>query len=305
VAVSAVFVCALTARADDYDRYDLSLRLPAVFSRFSPYASVAAGGNAQAASAWSSSTNPASAAWPHPELPYADSVAPQFSALRFEEGTDVYVAAEAAVLHIGQWGVFVPVAAQVWSDHEQTSDGLGFEFEAGYFQVPWGKLIDEDWAVGVNFNFMSNDIRFDVSDAKLTRTRSDDYGFRLGVLHRPRDALRVGLTVDYGYAPAWTDRFDPFGQGTGTVRSKDITQRVLVRPGLAWQSTPRSTLYLDYQAGAFWNDTGTLWVHRFPLGMEYWLVPRGWVARIGTTVDTRGSAALTAGRFTWAALSPR
>ncbi len=36
-------------------------------------------------------------------------------------------------------------------------------------------------------------------------------------------------------------------------------------------------------------------MHRFPLGVEYWLVPRGWVARMGTTVDTRGSAALTAG----------
>ena len=52
---------------------------------------------------------------------------------------------------------------------------------------------------------------------------------------------------------------------------------------------------MDYQGGAFWNDTGTLWVHRFPIGIEHWLVPRGWVVRMGTTVDTRGSAAATAG----------
>jgi hypothetical protein len=74
-------------------------------------------------------------------------------------------------------------------------------------------------------------------------------------------------------APAWTDRFDPLGLGTGTVRSQDVTQRVLARPGIAWQWTPRGNLYVDYQAGVFWNDTGTLWVHRFPLGVEYWLVP--------------------------------
>lgn len=57
------------AVADDYDRYDLTLRLPAIFSRFSPYAGVAAVGNAQATGEWSSSINPASAAWPHPDLP--------------------------------------------------------------------------------------------------------------------------------------------------------------------------------------------------------------------------------------------
>jgi hypothetical protein len=115
------------------------------------------------------------------------------------------------------------------------------------------------------------------------------------VLHRPLDVLRVGLTLDYGYVPGWTDRFDPLEPGTAAVRAKDITQRVLVRPGLAWQYAPHGTFYADYQAGVFWNDTGTLWVHRFPIGLEYWLVPRGLVARMGTTVDTRGSAALTAG----------
>ncbi len=293
--LAILLVWSLTARADDYDRYDFSLRFPAVFSRFSPYASVAAGGNAQAASPWPSSTNPASAAWPHPELPYFNSVAPQFSTLRFEEGAEVYATGEAAVLNAGAWGVFVPAAVQVWSNHEQISSGAGFEFEADYFQIPWGKLIGEDWSVGANFNYMSTDARFDVADARLRRTRTEDYGLRLGVLHRPLDVLRVGLTLDYGYAPGWTDRFNPLAPDTGAVRGEDITQRVLARPGIAWQYTPRGTLYADYQAGVFWNDTGTLWVHRFPLGIEYWLVPLGLVARMGTTVDTRGSAALTAG----------
>jgi len=288
-------VCALTARADDYDRYDFSLRLPAAFSRFSSYASIAAMGNAQAAADRSSSINPASAAWPHPELPYAHSLAPQFSALRFATGADVYVAAMAATLDAGAWGVFVPAALYARSDHEQTRAGLGFEFETSYFQAPWGKLLAEDWAVGANFNYMATDVRFDVAEAALTRVRSDDYGVRLGVLHRPQYLLRVGLTVDYGYAPFQTERFDVLGLGTGTLRSKDVTQRVLVRPGLAWQYATRGTLYADYQVGVFWNDRGTLWVHRFPLGVEYWLIPQGWVARLGTTVDTRGSPALTAG----------
>jgi len=295
MALGVVLICARTAHADDYDGYDLSLRLPAVFSRFSSYAGVAAAGNAQAASRWSSSINPASAAWPHPEIPYSYDASADFSALQFKEGTDVYVITEAAVLDAGAAGVLVPTFAQVHSNHEQTSAGLGFKFEGDYGQLPWGKRIAEDWAIGANLNFLATETRFDVADAKLARTRTNDYGLRLGALHQPFDSLRVGLTMDYGYAPAWTDRFDPFGRGTGTVRSQDVTQRVLARTGIAWQFTARSTLYLDYQAGVFWNDTGTLWVHRFPLGVEYWLVPLGWVARMGATIDTRGSAALTAG----------
>jgi hypothetical protein len=294
-ALGIVVVWSLTARAGDYDRYDFSLRFPAAFSRFSSYASVSANGNAQGASEWSSSINPASAAWPHAERSYANNGSGQFSTLRFAEGTDIYVVAEAAVLDANEWGVFVPVAAHVRSNHEQTSAGLGFEFEADYLQAQWGQLLAEDWAIGANFNYTATDTRFDVSDAPLVRARSDMYGFRLGVLHQPLDTLRVGLTMDYGWLPAWTDRFDPFGLGTGTVRSKDVTQRVLARPGIVWQYAPHGNLYVDYQGGAFWNDTGTLWVHRFPIGIEHWLVPRGWVVRMGTTVDTRGSAAVTAG----------
>lgn len=293
--IAIVFACTPAARADDYDRYDFTLRLPAVFSRFTPYASIAAGGNAQAASEWSSSTNPASAAWPHPDLPHSFGFSPQFSSIGFEEGTSVRVIAEAVGFDAGRWGVLVPAGAHIRSNHEQTSAGVGFEIDSDYLQVPWGKQIADDWAVGINFNYLAYDARFDVADARVRQVRSDDYGLRLGVLHQPLETLRVGLTVDYGYAPIWTDDFDPFGQGTGAVRSKDFMQRVLVRPGIAWQFAPQSSLYADYQAGVFWNDADTLWVHRFPIGIEHWLAPRIWVARAGTTVDTRSSPAFTAG----------
>jgi hypothetical protein len=75
---------------------------------------------------------------------------PQFSLLRFDNGPDVDVFGEAAALDAKEWGVFVPAAVQVRSNHGQLSNGLGFELEANYFQVPWGKLIAEDWAVGAN-----------------------------------------------------------------------------------------------------------------------------------------------------------
>lgn len=275
------------ASAADYDQYDLSLRLPAAFSRFSTYASVTGVGNAQTGSEWSSSQNPASAAWPHPERAYTHSASAQFSALQFTEGTDLYAFAEAAVLDAGDWGVFVPVAAQVRTDGGRTSSGLGFNFDADYYQLQWGKAVADSWVLGANFNYTASATRFDRAGTLLARTRSDAYDLRLGVLQQPLGSLRFGFTVDYGWSPTWTD--------LGPVRSYYATERALARSGLVWRFAPLGTLYCDYQAGAFWNRSGTLWVHRFPLGAEYWLLPNLLMARLGTTVDTRGDAVVAAG----------
>jgi hypothetical protein len=57
-----VLLLAGPAVAGEFDHYDFSLRLPAALSRFSSYGDVAGTGGASAASPWSTSANPASAA---------------------------------------------------------------------------------------------------------------------------------------------------------------------------------------------------------------------------------------------------
>ncbi len=281
--------------AADYDAADFSLRLPASFSRFSSYASVTAGGNAQAASEWPSSANPASCAWPHPQRLFAHSASAQFNAIPFDAGTALFVAGESLALDAGKWGVFLPVAVQVRSNHELTRAGTGFDFYADYYQLQWARPIADRWTAGLNLNYTATATRFDVGGAPAVETRSDTYAARLGLLGQVAPKLRLGLTLDYGCAPAWTDRFDFLNLGVGTRRAHDSTQRILGRTGLVWNYHPRGNLYLDYQGGTLWNDTGTLWVHRFPIGVEHWLVPRLLLGRAGMTVDTRGEVSPSVG----------
>lgn len=289
-AIAVICFGMLSGFAENIDQHSFSLRFPAAFSRFSSFASVTANGNAQAASEWSNSCNPASAAWPRPSQLYTNNASAMFSAVRFDQGTDVYVAGAAAVLCVDELGAFVPCAVQIHSNHAPTSAGNGYEMDADYFHAQWGKQIAEDWAVGMNVNFTGTETKFDLGGAPLSHTQSDAYGFRIGSLHQATQTLRLGLVVDYSWSPSWTEKFSP-----ASARTADETQRVLARPGVVWQFTPRGKLYLDYQGGVFWNNTGSLWVHRFPIGVEYWLVPGLLVGRMGTTADTFGDASVSAG----------
>jgi hypothetical protein len=293
--VALALAPATTLLARDLDRFDFSLRFPAAISRFASYADVAALGNAQAASEWSSSNNPASAAWPHASLKYSNSLAPQFTTLRFREGTNLYVFAEALTLNMADYGVLLPAAAQIRSNHERDSDGLGFQFDADYFQLQWGKLLGKGWAVGANFNVTPSDTRFDLDGTRIARSRGESYDFRLGALHQLSRDLRAGLIFDYGFAPARSDLLVLSALGVTSLRTEDTTHQVLLRPGITWEYAKGCTLNLDYQAGVFINSTGTLWVHRFPIGIEHSLIKDILFVRGGVTIDTRGEVPLTTG----------
>ena len=152
---------ASAARAGDFETFDFSLRFPAAISRFASYADVAAMGNAQAASEWSSSINPASAAWPHAGRKYLNAFSPQATAVQFDAGTNLFVISEALTMDAGARGVFLPAAAQILSNHRQDRTGLGFGFSANYFQLQWGKLVAANTAVGVNLSATFSDTRLD------------------------------------------------------------------------------------------------------------------------------------------------
>ena len=279
--------------------YDFSLRFPAAVSRFASYADVAAEGGAQAASEWSSSTNPASAAWPKPDTSpkFRTSFSPQFTAIGFGSGNRLYVTTQALTIDAGKWGVFLPAVAQVTSNHEQQRDGLGFRFDAQYYQLQWGKLITPTWTVGANVNVTSSSTRFDVAGARVGRSRSDSYDLRLGLVHQILPRLRVGVVIDYGIAPSRTTAvaFNPATFALETQRTTDTAHQVLVRTGIVWRYADGCDLYVDYQGGVFTDATGTLQVHRFPIGIEHSVIKDILFLRAGTLIDTRGNIALTTG----------
>ena len=279
--------------------YDFSLRFPAAVSRFASYADVAAEGGAQAASEWSSSTNPASAAWPKPDTSpkFRTSFSPQFTAIGFGSGNRLYVSTQALTIDAGKWGVFLPAVAQVTSNHEQQRDGLGFRFDAQYYQLQWGKLITPKWTIGANVNVTSSSTRFDVAGARVGRSRSDSYDLRLGLVHQVLPRLRVGVVIDYGIAPSRTTAvaFNPATFALESQRTTDTSHQVLVRTGIVWRYADGCDLYVDYQGGVFTDATGTLQVHRFPIGIEHSLIKDILFLRAGTLIDTRGNVALTSG----------
>lgn len=297
ISASAWFLPGSRSAASELERFDFSLRFPAAISRFASYADVAAMGNAQAASEWSSSINPASAAWPHAGRKYTRSFSPQANALRFNSGTNLYVLSEALTVDTGAHGVFLPGAAQISSNHRTDRFGFGFRFEADFFQLQWAKLIAPDTTVGVNFNITRSKTTFDVADFVVARSEGESYNFRLGILQRIAPAVRLGSLVEYGSAPGSTDGvfFDPFTGAPQAFRAEDTTEQILVRTGIAWEYSPGSTLCIDYQGGWFRNDTGTLRVHRFPIGIEHLVIKDILFLRAGATIDTRGDVAGTAG----------
>ena len=103
--------------------------------------------------------------------------------------------------------------------------------------------------------------------------------------------------IDYGIAPSRTtaEAFNPATFALETQRTTDTSHQVLVRTGIVWRYADGCDLYVDYQGGVFTDATGTLQVHRFPIGIEHSLIKDVLFLRVGTLIDTRGNIALTTG----------
>jgi hypothetical protein len=288
------FLAAAQAWGSGLGGYDLSLRLPAALSRFSPYADVAGVGGASAASTWASSINPASADWRELPSPHGLVLSPQYSAIPFQEGAVIHVLNESLLWQNDRWGAFMPALTQVRSNHATTLEGLGFEYQLDHCQMLWGKRVAEDWAIGGNFSYASAAMNFDAGPAAVSRTDSQSYDFTLGVLHQAFDRLSWGVVFDYGFSPSRTTLYDLSGEGFGDVAVHDTGYQYLLRPGIAFEYQKDSVIYFDYQLASFFDDTGQLYINRFFLGVEHQVV-KSFFLRAGVALDDYGSAGWSAG----------
>ena len=156
-----------------------------------------------------------------------------------------------------------------------------------YYGLTWATHLGPQWAFGANANVATWQTRFHVGDLMLAKSDGESYDIRLGGLFEPAKPWLVGLVFDYGFTPARTTMFPG-------VKSDDDTHQFLLRPGVSYEYMDGSRAYLDYQFGAFFNDTGCLKVNRFLMGADQkiwkWLF-----VRAGVALDTVGSAAWTAG----------
>lgn len=281
------------AIGDDYLKEPFSLRFPAAISRFSPYADVAAVGGASAASKWSSSVNPAATGWLGLTGKLRLSPCAQYVPVLFSNGTDLHVTAESLNWQVDGWGTFQPSLAQVRSNRETTKQGLDFETDLDLYQFQWGKRFG-DWALGASFNFTSSDMAFGVGDSDAARSRGESYAWRLGVLHQPAEHWLAGLVVDYGFTRSRTRMYDLFDMGVGTTDSADTGHQLLLRPGVSYEYKKDSSVYFDYQVGAFWEGTGGMMTHRFHFGVDHQLF-EGFAVRAGAAIDANGEVTWTCG----------
>lgn len=293
-AVALLALVPKAAFAGDYEDASFTLRFPAALSRFATYADVAAVGNASAASKWATSINPASIAWLPLKTPWHLSITPQFSAIPFDDGPTLYVAAESLTWQTRDWGAIQPTAAQVRSDSDDTRLGPEMSFDADIFQLQWAVKPNDRWAFGVNVNYTDSELTFEQDGIDVADTDSTGWGVRLGALYQVTPKLRAGLVGEYAFSDNETDAIAVTPVGPVSVEVDDTTHQVLVRPGLAWEYATDSAVFFDYQFGWFEDDTGNLDVHRFHLGIDHQLA-KGFFTRAGVLVDVEGKVAWAAG----------
>jgi hypothetical protein len=286
--LAAYMAVAGTASAKDLSQIDFSLRLPAALSKFSPYSDVAAVGGASAGSRSPSSANPAATDWgltlDHP------GVSSEYSAVPFQHGPTLHVIAEALAFKTENWGSLQPGAAQVRSDGP--TNGNFLLLSADFGQMQWGYKIKDNFAVGLNLNYTAFDARGGFGGVTSSRSHSDTYDVRGGVLAAISQSLIFGLVTDYSTSPAKTTFSDP---GCGCLTgSHDRTTEVLAKPGLSFEYAPLSSVYLDYQYGSYRNSTGSFSTNRVFFGVEHNIFP--WLfARAGAAYDFRGILSPTVG----------
>lgn len=277
------------AHARDLSDIDLSLRLPAALAKFSPYSDVAALGGASAGSPYQSSVNPAATDW-HETSPYTIGLSSQYQAIQFDRDLTLHVVAESATLKTDGLGSIQPAAAQVISTGSRA--GTYTLLNGNYGQLQWGYKIRQNLAVGLNINYTSLDVDSGIAPMLAAVNSSQTVEVRGGLLFNIYDHVLFGLVGDYAIAPATTTVSD-FVCGC-SVASKDTTREILIRPGLSWEYAEKSTIYIDYQYGNYWNSTGGFATNRVLSGVEQqiftWLYARG-----GLAVDLRGVLSPTVG----------
>jgi len=282
-----------SVKADDYDTKPFSLRFQSALTRFSPFSDVAGTGGASVASRFSSSVNPASAAWdikekePNSEKQLLKTAtSPQYSRLSFSNGTEFDVFASSIFSPISDDDTLLGSIAGVDTDHGKTNDGLGFDLALIQSQLAWGHRDSDEWGYGASFNFAESVTNVDYLGTNVAHSSSHVFGTRAGLIYSPCSNLRFGQTLEFSASPGRNTVLD-LQSGT-EFSDRDSTYSYLYRSGVTYEyGNEKSAIYADYHGGVFENGEGNLVVNRFPVGIDHsiykWLYVRG-----GAIIDALG-----------------
>jgi len=287
--IAAAPVSAFAAK--DYSDEDFGNRLASAFVRFTEV--TVAGGNTSA-NRLSSAVNPAATDWTPIPSDHRLAIAPYYSSIGFGQGIDLHLAGESFTWQTGAPGAFQPTLSQIRSNKATTALGPEFDYNVDIFQLQWGKRLG-NVGVGVAANVNKARVANEIKPALISHSRAESYRFRAGALYEIADKLLAGLVLEHGFAP-FRSRTTMFVPRVGFVMTKTtgVQRQEIVRPGLSYEYSPYSVVYVDYQYGRFHNRTGSLESHWFSSGVDQrlfdWLFVRG-----GVSADARGNVGVTCG----------
>jgi hypothetical protein len=250
----------------------------------------------------SSAINPAATDWLDVPGRKGITVAPYYSGICFEKGTWLGVYGESLTMDTHSIGTLQPAMAQIRSNRNTDRFGRVFDYRVDTMLLQWGKRFGS-WGIGACFNFNEAEVVQKLGGLRISESNAESYRFRVGALWEPADKWLVGLVAEYGFAPyrAEATAVIPFF-GVMQFKSEGTAHQFVLRPGISYEYAEHSTVFLDYQFGAFFTDedriprahTERMNSHRFSAGVNHrlldWLFIQG-----GASVDVRGNFGFTAG----------
>ena len=104
------------------------------------------------------------------------------------------------------------------------------------------------------------------------------------------------MIVEYGFARYRSRSVAtiPLPVPPTITREEGVQHQFVLRPGVSYEYAPLSTVYCDYQYGAFFNPRDCLEDHRFSAGVEHRLLDF-LLVRLGPSMDVRGNVGLSTG----------
>lgn len=290
----AAFAVTSAAHADALSDAAFSLRFPAAFAHFSPFADVAAKGGAAAASPFGSSPSLTGIAWSFDQEQDDFQGSLNYYNLSFDAGTMLHIGTQTLAMDAGDVGVFRLSLIEFGSNTDTTRQApVQYEFDLLGTRLDWSKRFGE-FGAGAGIGFTQSDTLFSTPRLTLSDSEKDNWTFRLGGQRALGDRWLIAASADYGYGDTTSALATVLPQGVRRAVVDDTMHQWVIQPGIAYIIGPRAVAHLDYQYGWFSNGTGELTTHRWSLGSDFPLTD--WcMLRAGATIDRYGNPGWTGG----------
>lgn len=290
--LAVLALASLTAVAhagDNYEDKGFGVRLPPAFIRFREVTTM---GAETVANRYSSAINPASAGWTPVPSKLGIVPAAYYSQVHFANDMRLHLWGESVRIDLKEWGTFQPSLSQIRVNEKTNRQGLEFGYHVDTFDMQWAKRCD-NVAFGVAFNYARARVTHDLGPMRVSESDADSYRFRFGGLWEPIENLLAGAIFEYGFAP-YDARTFLFRPRRMTILDSGVPHQYVFRPGVSYEYGDMSSVYCDYQFGAFTQGHDTLKSNRFNFGVDHRLLEFLW-GRFGLSIDARGNVGFTTG----------